>query len=222
MDNKNSKNITNLINIKRKSGYCEREGDCRFSSLSGDGSDRSFFRIKTAEDTSLIGVLPTHGDSQKADKGKAEALASYNIGKHLQSRGIPVPEIIDFDPQSGAILFEDLGVTLLHDILPGGSQENTISWPAAKDIYMEIVETLLFMQISGSVRFSRKWCWDTQRYDKKLMLEKESGYNHFAGSYWVLKILHQTWSINSNFWPAGPAGSRLSISCIATSSRETL
>jgi aminoglycoside/choline kinase family phosphotransferase len=32
------------------------------------------------------------------------------------------------------------------------------------------------MQISGSVRFDRKWCWDTQRYDKKLMLEKESGY----------------------------------------------
>ena len=32
------------------------------------------------------------------------------------------------------------------------------------------------MQISGSVRFDRKWCWDSQRYDKKLMLEKESGY----------------------------------------------
>jgi aminoglycoside/choline kinase family phosphotransferase len=32
------------------------------------------------------------------------------------------------------------------------------------------------MQISGSVRFDRKWCWETQRYDKKLMLEKESGY----------------------------------------------
>jgi hypothetical protein len=160
----------------RKNGYCEREGDCLFSSRSGDGSDRSFFRIKTAEDTSFIGVLPTHPGSQKADKGKAEALASYNIGKHLQSRGIPVPEIIDFDSQSGALLFEDLGDTLLHDILPTGSQEKTISWPAAKDIYMEIVETLLFMQISGSVRFNRKWCWDTQRYDKKLMLEKESGY----------------------------------------------
>ncbi|MBE9521454.1 MAG: phosphotransferase, partial [Proteobacteria bacterium] len=158
-------------------GYCEGEGDCRFSSLSGDGSDRSFFRIKTAEDASFIGVLPpTQSGSQKADKGKTEALASYNIGKHLQSRGIPVPEIIDFDPQSGALLFEDLGDTLLHDILPTGSQEKTISWPTAKDIYMEIVETLLFMQISGSVRFNRKWCWDTQRYDKKLMLEKESGY----------------------------------------------
>ena len=35
----------------------------------------------------------------------------------------------------------------------------------------EIIEDLLFMQISGSVRFNRKWCWETQRYDKKLMLE---------------------------------------------------
>jgi len=177
MDNKNSKNnVATLLNLMRKSGYCGREEDCRFSRLSGDGSDRSFFRIKTAEDASFIGVLPTHGGSQKAGKGKAEALASYNIGKHLQSRDIPVPEIIDFDPLSGALLFEDLGDTLLHNILPAGSQENTISWPAAKEIYMEIIETLLFMQISGSVRFNRKWCWDTQRYDKKLMLEKESGY----------------------------------------------
>ncbi len=109
MDNKNSKNIANLLNMMRKNGYCDREGDCLFSSLSGDGSDRSFLRIKTAEDTSFIGVLPTHS----------------------------------------------------------GSQKKTISWPAAKDIYMEIIETLLFMQISGSVRFNRKWCWDTQRYDKK-------------------------------------------------------
>ncbi|KPJ98221.1 MAG: hypothetical protein AMJ60_09055, partial [Desulfobacterales bacterium SG8_35] len=28
----------------------------------------------------------------------------------------------------------------------------------------------------GSVHFDRKWSWDSQRYDKKLMLEKESGY----------------------------------------------
>jgi len=44
------------------------------------------------------------------------------------------------------------------------------------EIYKEIIQMLLFMQISGSVRFDRKWCWDTQRYDKKLMLERESSY----------------------------------------------
>jgi aminoglycoside/choline kinase family phosphotransferase len=176
MGNKNSKNVAALINIMRKSGYCKKVEDCRYSRLSGDGSDRLFFRIKTADQNSFIGVMPGNGRSTKTDKGKAEALAAFNIGTHLKKRGIPVPEIIEFDPQSGALLFEDLGDILLHDILPGGSQKKTLSWSAAKNIFMEIVEDLLFMQISGSVRFNRKWCWDTQRYDKKLMLEKESGY----------------------------------------------
>ena len=41
------------------------------------------------------------------------------------------------------------------------------------------------MQISGSVHFDRNWCWQSQRYDKNLMLEKESGYflQTFCGDY---------------------------------------
>ena len=176
MDNKNSKNVAALINIMRKSGYCKGVEDCRYSRLSGDGSDRLFFRIKTAVESSFIGVMPANGRSTKTDKGRVEALAAFNIGTHLKKRGIAVPDIIEFDPQSGVILFEDLGDTLLHNILPERMQEDSLSWPETKKTYMDIIENLLFMQISGSVRFNRKWCWDTQRYDKKLMLDKESGY----------------------------------------------
>ena len=176
MTDKNSKKVTDLITIMRKSGYCDEPADCRFSSLSGDGSDRSFFRVETADQLSFIGVMPVNGGSKKTAKGKAEALAAFNIGSHLKKRGIMVPDIIDFDPQSGALLFEDLGNTLLHDILPGRMKDNSLSWPETKRIYLDIIENLLFMQISGSVRFNRKWCWDSERYDKKLMLEKESGY----------------------------------------------
>jgi aminoglycoside/choline kinase family phosphotransferase len=176
MEDKNSKDINGLINIMKKNDYCANPEDCQYSRLTGDGSDRSFFRIKTADKNSYIGVMPVNGLSRKNDKGKAEAMAAFNIGTHLKQRGIPVPEIIFFDQQTGAILFEDLGDTLLHDILPDRRQKDSVSWATTKEIYMEIVETLLFMQISGSVRFNRKWCWETERYDKKLMLEKESGY----------------------------------------------
>ena len=75
MGNKNSKNVAALINIMRKSGYCKKVEDCRYSRLSGDGSDRLFFRIKTADQNSFIGVMPGNGRSTKTDKGKAEALA---------------------------------------------------------------------------------------------------------------------------------------------------
>ena len=91
MDNKNSKNVAALINIMRKSGYCKKVEDCRYSRLSGDGSDRLFFRIKTADQNSFIGVMPGNGRSTKTDKGKAEALAAFNIGTHLKKRGIAAP-----------------------------------------------------------------------------------------------------------------------------------
>jgi aminoglycoside/choline kinase family phosphotransferase len=145
----------------------------RFSSLTGDGSSRLFFKIKTGA-ASYCGVLP---DNANLQKGMAEANAAYNIGTHLKKRGIPVPSIHGFDPVSGFILFEDLGTTLLHDYLLE-NKNNSADKSAQKtlDLYKEIIENLLYMQISGSVRFDRKWCWDTQRYDKKLMLEKESGY----------------------------------------------
>ena len=78
---------------------------------------------------------------------------------------------------SGFILFEDLGKTLLYDLLQEKKKKSGDMFDREIiELYKEIIEIMLFMQISGSVRFNRKWCWDTQRYDKNLMLEKESGY----------------------------------------------
>jgi N-acetylmuramate 1-kinase len=142
--------------------------------LAGDGSSRLFFKITTNGAESFCGVLPAN---ENPKKGMAEALAAYKIGSHLKKRGLPVPTIHAFDPETGFILFEDLGDTLFHDELEQQKkQDGKDFWQQTKETYKEIVELLLYMQISGSVHFDRKWCWDTQRYDKKLMLEKESGY----------------------------------------------
>jgi aminoglycoside/choline kinase family phosphotransferase len=144
------------------------------SPLAGDGSSRRFFRIKTEVAGSFCGVLP---GPENAKKGMAEARAAFHIGSHLKKRGIPVPAIHAYNPENGLILFEDLGETLLHDELARKRERNREHfWQQATKTYKEIIELLLYMQISGSVHFDRKWCWDTPRYDKKLMLEKESGY----------------------------------------------
>src|SRR5210317_1108162 len=162
-----------ILNFLQKEGLADNTDNVRFTPHSGDGSSRLFFTIKMKA-SSYCGVLPSKEDTQK---GLAEAHSTFNIGSHLKKRGIPVPMIHGFDPVSGFILFEDLGETLLHNFL-----QNKKKGPAdvfgreTVEMYKEIIEMLLFMQISGSVRFDRKWCWDTQRYDKKLMLEKESGY----------------------------------------------
>jgi aminoglycoside/choline kinase family phosphotransferase len=162
-----------ILNFLQKEGFAENAAKVRLTPLSGDGSSRMFFKIKT-ESTSYCGVFPAKEDTQK---GLAEARAAVNIGRHLKKRGIPVPEIHAFDQGSGFILFENLGDTLLHDLLQK-KKKSSDEMPRQEitEFYKEIIEILLFMQISGSVHFDRKWCWDTQRYNKKLMLEKESGY----------------------------------------------
>lgn len=162
-----------ILNFLHKEGFVDNTAKVKLTPLSGDGSSRMFFKIKT-ESTSYRGVLPA---SENTQKGLAEAHAAVNIGNHLKKRGIPVPVIYAFDPVSGFILFEDLGDILLHDHLQE-KKRHAAEFPDHEivELYKGIIETLLFMQISGSVRFDRKWCWDTQRYDKKLMLEKESGY----------------------------------------------
>ncbi|KPJ99215.1 MAG: hypothetical protein AMJ60_05725 [Desulfobacterales bacterium SG8_35] len=158
----------------RHEGFVGNSENLALTPLAGDGSSRMFFKITTGENGSFCGVMPANENTKK---GLAEALAAFNIGSHLKKRGIPVPAIHSFDPENGFILFEDLGETLLYDELERNKKKSGEHvWDQARETYKEIIELLLYMQISGSVRFDRKWCWETQRYDKKLMLEKESGY----------------------------------------------
>jgi len=174
MTHSNKQNHTQqILHFLQKEGFAEDTDKVRIAPLSGDGSSRLFFKIKT-ETTSYCGVLP---DKENTQKGMAEAHAAFKIGSHLKKRGLPVPVIHGFDPISGFILFEDLGETLLHDLLQEKKKDSGEQLgQEVVELYKEIIQMLLFMQISGSVRFDRKWCWDTQRYDKKLMLERESSY----------------------------------------------
>jgi len=44
------------------------------------------------------------------------------------------------------------------------------------------VGDLAHMQVQGAEGFDPDWCWDTPRYDKSLMLDRESGY--FLRAFW--------------------------------------
>ncbi len=175
MSNANKNNHTQqILNFLQKEGFVDKSENVILTPFSGDGSSRLFFKINTGSTTTFCGVLP---GKDNAKKGMAEAQAAFNIGNHLKKRGLPVPEIHAFDPGNGFILFEDLGETLLYDELEKKKKKSGAQiWGQTLETYKDIIELLLYMQISGSVHFDRKWCWDTQRYNKKLMLEKESGY----------------------------------------------
>jgi len=137
-------------------------------SLSPDGSLRRFCRMICKDGSKVVAVAPPADDSI----GLPEASSAWEIGCHLFAGGIPVPELYSFDEQNGLLVCEDLGDVRLHDLLlqQGNSSERII------DLYQQTVVGLVRMQVRGRENFDCSWCWDTDRYDRKLMLERESGY----------------------------------------------
>lgn len=140
-------------------------GSVHLTRLGGDGSDRQFIRIRRDRGPGLIAVLPA-----ATSRGRDEARSSFLIGSHLRVKGVPVPAIYGYDEQTGIILFEDLGDLLLHDVVRRAGRREILSW------YRKALAALIGLQLDGCRDFDPAFCWDGDRYDAALMLERESGY----------------------------------------------
>ncbi|MCX5863740.1 MAG: phosphotransferase [Deltaproteobacteria bacterium] len=135
--------------------------------MAGDGSDRQFYRLVVG-DLSLLVVLP--GVSQP--QGMAEARAAHAIGQHFYRHGAAVPKIYGFAEDCGLILCEDLGDTKLHDLV----LQHGVQAPEVEAYYRQALAALAHLQTETRHGFQPDWCWDTPRYDRELMLARESGY----------------------------------------------
>ncbi|XOF34967.1 MAG: aminoglycoside phosphotransferase family protein [Candidatus Electrothrix sp. YB6] len=140
--------------------------------LTPDGSLRRFCRILHRDGRTAVAVTPPPGDTA----GLQEAAAGWHIGRHLAVAEAPVPQLYGFDEQSGLLVCEDLGNTRLHDLLLQKGLKNRIDSEQIIGLYRQAVTGLAGMQVNGSKNFDPSWCWDTPRYDRRVMLERESGY----------------------------------------------
>lgn len=149
--------------------------------LSGDGSDRLFFKIVLVSGESCLAVFPSPTLPKKA--AFSEAYSTYAISRHLESKSIAVPRVFAYDDVSGGILFEYLGTTLLYDIVI-----NKKSDPA--ELYRKALDNLVAFQVKGVSGFNESYCWDTRKYDRQLMLTRESGYfrHEFCSEYLGLEV----------------------------------
>ncbi len=135
--------------------------------IAPDGSSRLFFRLRDPDGHSLIAVLPAPEKT-----GRREALAAWQIGRHLRRRGAPLPMLLGYDNGSGLLLCEDLGRLRLHDLVLQQGEND----PAVRALYEQAVRALARMQVQGAEKFSCSWCWDTPRYDREVMIRRESLY----------------------------------------------
>lgn len=166
----------NLAVIRR---LLHREGlvpslttDLHIEAMAGDGSSRKFWRISTGTRKTCLAVAPPCRDRQSM----AEAKAARAIGMHLLHHNIPVPEQYGWDADSGILLFEDFGDCKLHDYVLSHGRT------AAAELYKKVLVSLATMQLEAAKSFQPDWCWDSPKYDRTLMLERESGY--FLRAFW--------------------------------------
>ncbi len=148
-------------------------------SLSGDGSDRIFYRVVLQNSDSLLVVLP----SQSSQYAMEEARSCDSIGRHLAKLQIAVPEVLFFEHKTGAVIYEFLGDLLLHDLVCSSYANQThrlsLQIGISTDVenkYYATLDQLIKLQIDGRNGFIKEYCWESVSYDKSLMLARESGY----------------------------------------------
>ncbi|MEN8143097.1 MAG: phosphotransferase, partial [Thermodesulfobacteriota bacterium] len=108
---------------------------------------------------------------------------------------------------TGIILCEDLGDLLLHNAVTkeSWSEEDIVS------VYGQAVEMLAQMQVDGGRDFKQGWCWDSGRYDRTIMLDRESGYFSRACCRELLGLnipdgLHEEFILLADLASSAPAG----------------
>jgi len=152
--------------------------DLNFQPLPGDGSRRIFWRITSQRPgISLIAMANSPAD----DAARRENYAYLRIGRHLRSKGAPLPEIYRYDLEMGWFIMEDMGHMSLQDLVSSGEDP----LPA----YEKVLHHLFRMQTKGATGFDPKWCCQTERYDRAVMLTYEADYfrDAFLGRYLGLK-----------------------------------
>jgi len=138
----------------------------RITRLKGDGSDRSWSRI-TDQGDSLVAV----GHGIRLTTAVCEAEAFINIGRHLHSRGLPVPRIYTADPFAGLAFLEDLGDRHLQDAaLALDSQA------ACLRLYQKVIDSLVTLSREGAIDFDPAWPHQTGTYNRQVILQSECAY----------------------------------------------
>ncbi len=146
--------------------------------LQGDGSDRSFFRIRQ-EGSHYIGLV----SPRKKLHGLEENDSYYLIGKHLLRRDIPVPQIHWADLREGFFLLEDFGDFHLqwHAV-----RRRTNRWK----LYRLVLKLLVTFHQRAPRGFHADFCFDGSIYSPVFVYERELEYfrKAFLNTYLELDV----------------------------------
>jgi len=150
----------------------------RIVKLPGDASTRGYYRLWTKEKSLVMMKMESFAEL-------GANLPFLVIQKHLSANGIDVPTVLDFDPERGMILLEDLGdVTLLRCLQDVSTPE------VERDLYEQVIDSVVDLQLQASPREGSPNLEAFRlRFDhEKLMWEVNFTMEHFYQTYLAREI----------------------------------
>jgi aminoglycoside/choline kinase family phosphotransferase len=166
LNDKKKEILTNLYQ------HWSNEPVLEFSPLPPSGSDREYYRLKSAK-KSAIAVY---------NSDKKENRAFIEFSKHFADVGLPVPQIFAEDTDSDIYLIQDLGkITLfsyLSEIRGDGKFNEKVD-----HIYKKVIDILPRFQIEAGKSMNYNICYPRKEFDKQSMMWD---LNYFK--YYLLKL----------------------------------
>ena len=121
--------------------------------LSGDGSDRRYFRISYCKE-SFIGVI-------SSDVAENRAFLSFT--DHFACYGLPVPKILSYADDLSCYLIEDFGDVLLCDYVVEKQQQGLQD--AIRAQYHKVLDLLPRFQIEAGRSLDYSLCYQSAKFD---------------------------------------------------------
>jgi hypothetical protein len=145
--------------------------DLTLHRLAGDASDRRYYRVTYGafgeKRTAVMMVLAPPESRLKSDEvtlyhDESGELPFLNIHRFLESIGAPVPRVLLTDMEAGVLLLEDLGDTLLFDVVAQGDRE------LIARLYKRALDQLVYLQVQGAARLTDRCVAAQQRFSPEL------------------------------------------------------
>ncbi|MBI2835103.1 MAG: phosphotransferase [Acidobacteria bacterium] len=159
----------------RLQAYLERtrlvDRSARIVPLTGDASDRRYFRVLTPDHASR--VLALH-----AEPFEYQLLPFINVARLLRQMRVPIPEILDHAGDLGILMLEDLGDVTLQAHLGSASAAEHAA------LYRQAVEVIATFQSRGRDLTSTEYIPYSIAFDvPKLTWELDFFLKHFLAGY---------------------------------------
>lgn len=132
--------------------------------LAGDGSDRSFYRVRRGADRFIALISP-----RKKLDGLDENDSYLKIGRHLHDKGVPVPRFFWADASQGWFLLEDFGDRHLQAHVRN-AKNNVVT------AYRQVLALLVRLHRDGRDGFRTDFCFDSACYDPAFVYNRELEY----------------------------------------------